>query len=214
MKYRGKKYCNAETSIDLENKKVRFFYPLKRYNENLSLFYNASYIIFGAIYGLYVSGQLEIIWLYTNGFYNSEGFIPNYVICKIAFIFLMGIGGMALFGYISLLLHKCSKTARDSYPKTSAIMKNLIHLLFGNNRWNELDLKKKYSKYHYITNNKLYLFDYDIVSFRYKYIGDNKIRRIRTKCVDYKHKNKYDPTEFIAIFFFQLPITDGILMYR
>ena len=204
MKKAGKKFGNAEIDIDIKKKEISFHYPNKNYNENDSFFFHSFYVVLGLIIGLICGSILPKMWLINHG-YIMEDLNILYQILAILFLFLCTIGGMVLFGYISLFLHKYSKAARDSFPKTNA----LIH---STNEF-EINLKHKISNIHKIEGKKLIIFNYDIVYFKYCYIGYNKINKIITKSVDYD-KKKEEHMKFIAIFLFDKPIKEGFLYYR
>jgi len=208
LSHKGKKFCNAETCIDLEKKKVRFSYPSKKYNENLCFFFHNFYFSFGLIIGVICWYRLTTMWLASYG-YSLDDLRTIFRLVFALSIFLFIVGGGALFGYISLLIHKFSKSARDAYPKTSAI--NIMKLI-PKDKSNKINLEHKISKVHYIDGKKLIIFNYDIVLFNYCYIGCNKIKKIITKSVDYNAKN--DHHEFIAIFLFEKKIKDGVLIYN
>ena len=203
MRKAGKKFSNAETNIDVKKKEVSFRYPNEKYNENLSFFTNGFYIILGLVVGAICGLRLPIMWANK---YNYDYFIIDpTAVTLILFMIIYGVGGLILFGYISLFLHKYSKAARDSFPKTNAIA------LFPRQRY-KINLEHKISKVHIIEGKKLILFDYSISFFQYCYIGYNKIERIITKSVEHdKDKEHYD---FIIIFLFEKPIKEGYLYYK
>jgi len=207
MKKKGKKFGNAEVTIDMRSKKIKFNYPNKQYNPNLSFFCHYFYNLVGTILGAISGFHIPIKWLNSYGYSIMDINIFFYII-YVTIIVLSLLGGLTLFGYISLFLHKFSKTARDSFPKTNAITKTLL----ASKR--KINLENKISRVHYITGKKLIIFNYGIVLFDYCYIGNNKIRKILTKSIEYNIKQGEEHTEFIVIFLFEKPIKEGILYYK
>ncbi len=203
----GKKFSNAETNIDLEKKEVIFRYLSKNYNENLTFFSHSLYIIIGVIIGGISGYRFPHMWANRYGYELIDLNIYAQSFISIPTLFLCIIGGMILFGYISLLIHKYSKTARESFPKTNA---------FSNRgKTYEINLKNKISKIHKIEGKKLIIFNYSITYFKYCYIGYNKIKKIITKSVEpIEYDSKKDHCNFIAIFIFKKPIKDGYLYYK
>ncbi len=204
MKKAGNRFSNAEIDIDMKKKEVSFSYPSKSYNKNSSFFYHSFYMLVGVITGAICGIILPLMWLSNYG-YTTLDMNLEYRLISVLFFALCIYGVMVLFGYISLFLHKYSKVARDSFPKTNAIISPSKNY--------EINLKHKISKIHKIEGNKLIIFNYDIVFFKYCYIGYNKIKRIITKSVDYDAKEK-EHNDFIAIFIFEKPIKDGYLYYK
>ncbi len=201
--HRSKWAGNAEVEIDYIKKKVSFNYPNKKRNENLAYFNHNFYVIIGTLFGIGISTKM-IQWLVTPPFIY---FSPDIAVILILLILISySYGGRILFGYISLFIHKISLNARNAFPKTNAI------LSFLTTKKRKIDLSQKYSKNHYIDNNKLILFNYDITYFRFKYEGDNKLLKVNTKSVE-KKKKKGEHYDFIAIFTFKDIIKKGILNY-
>ena len=89
------------------------------------------------------------------------------------------ISGLIILGYTSIIVHNLSKTARIKFPITNAIMK-------GRPEWKKIQIKEKKQIYSdgYKHDNKFIHWYYDIVKFEYKYIGDNKLKRVYTKSVE------------------------------
>ncbi len=198
--HRSKWAGNAEVEIDYIKKKVSFKHPAKR-NENLSYFTHSFYTTLGYIFGIVMWG---IIIKWTDFVKYAESTIISLLITL--FLVLYAYGGRILFGYISILIHKISPTARKAFPKTNSITTFLM------SRKKTIDLSQKYSKNHYIDKNKLILFNYDIAYFRFKYEGKNKLLKVNTKSVE-KKKKKGEHYNFIAIFTFKDIIKRGILNY-
>lgn len=197
MEHLGKKFSNAETTIDLINKKVDFNYPGKYYNENLCFFKHNFFMLLSALLSLLISLPLTY-YFNINSIYN--------LFFLLFFVLLIYIVCIIINGYYSLLIHKYSKTMRNCFARTNAI--------FLNGKKFKIDLSNKYSKKYIIENNKLYILNYSIVKFNYSYIGDNPILKIETKCIeDLKKLTKIDPIEFICIITFKENIKDGILIY-
>jgi len=197
--HRSKWAGNAEVEIDYVNKKVSFKYPIKKINENLAYFTHNFYLTIGFLFGI---GMSLII-----GRWLSFSTIKNGLINAI-YSLLLGLywlGGIILFAYISLFIHKVSPAARKAFPKTNAIL-SLLKVK------RKINLSQKYSKRHYVDENKLILFDYDITFFRFKYEGKNKLLKVNTKSVEKKNR-KGEHYDFIAIFTFKDIIKKGILNY-
>lgn len=193
MEHRSNVPKNAEIEIDYSKKKVSFQHPAKDLDDNLNYFNHNFYTVIGGIFGI----AFAIMMAKNSGLLDSLSMavimLTTFFSCRI------------IFNYISLFIHKISPAARKALPKTNAIFYHFKSK-------NKIYLRKKYSLKHYVDNNKLILFDYDIVFFRYRYKGKNRLLKINTKCVD-KRTKWGDPGEYIAIFTFQNPITGGTLEY-
>ncbi len=196
----SKQVGNAEVEIDYVRKKVSFKYPAERH-DSLAYFLH-DFCQIGYIFGIWI-GIVIVKW---SGFleYVIEYSLPNLLIGLLLVLYFYG--GRIIFGYISILIHKISPAARKVYPKTNAI------LTFLNTRKRTIDLSEKYSKNHYIDNNRLIIFNYDIAYFRFKYEGTNKLLKVNTKSVEKKDK-KGEHYDFIAIFTFKDIIKKGVLNY-
>ncbi len=204
MKKVGKQFNNAEVNIDLKKKEIKFNYPFKKHNQNKSFFFNSLYVTTGAVIGFIYGSILPYKWIDNYG-YDASYMNWIYQIASIFFLVLCVIGGIILLGYISIFIHTHSKTARDSFARTNAII--------STRQKYKINLKHKISNIHKIEGKKLIIFNYDIVFFEYCYIGYNKIRKIITKSVDYDNKKK-EHNNFIAIFTFDKPIKEGYLYYK
>jgi hypothetical protein len=201
---KGEGFSNAEVTIDMKTKKVDFNYPSKnKVSDDFRFFYHSFFIIVGIVSGWFILVATDL-FLKNHGYeeLNFLGSIIVLIICLLAFF-----SCIIMNCYYSLIIHKSSQRMRDYYPKSNALLHNIV---YGKN---QIDLTKKFSKRHFIEIDKLYIFDYKIDLFDYAYIGDNKISKIETKCVD-KNKSKVDVYDFIAIVTFEKPLVDGYFIYR
>lgn len=219
--FKGEYFGNAETTIDYVNKEVTFNYPNKNINQDVlffshsipqSLSFLCSFILLVPLIGTILNPFLIIV---KSGINNA--WIAIILILSILSIYalyaLLAMVFMIPLGHISLYIHNHSKKARDCFPHTNAIINNIgktnktIYLI------KPIRISKSKRITYLIHENKLFLFDYEIVSFDYEYEGDNELLKITTKSIE-KPNHKGEHYEFMAIFEFKDNITEGKLTYR
>ena len=193
---------NCEIEIDYIAKTVSFKVR-SREKQNLNYFYHNFYFIVGILFGIILI--IEILFKFKD-FINTIVFLDwgiriFYNIGLPTFIILIVAGSTVLFGYISLAIHKFSKTAREAYPKTNAILEFLKEK-------KKIDLRDKESKYHIIHKNKLTILSTSVVSFKYCYIGYNKITKLKSYFPNKKH------LDMRTLITFRKPIVDGLFIWR
>jgi len=200
----GKYAGNAEVDIDVPHKKVTFNYPYGYVNEDLAYFTHTFYLLLGSGFGY-------CFFIVTAPFnrHFMTGVPLQAQLLILGFMFLLEqVFWLIVFGYISLILHKCSKTARVAFSKTNAIP-------FYLKPSKKLDLSKPYGKKYYIHDNKLILWDYSIAYFEYLYEGSNTLLRFYTKSVEDKpHLDRRIHYKFIAFFEFADPLVSGYMTYK
>lgn len=219
---------NAETKIDYENKKIEFEYPVLKgknekekkwrinyayYNDNRGMVF---YLIIKAI--LYFAICLTPMYFVpelSNARYVDQEKVMIYIIWLLIFTMF---AWMWLWGMIQLTLNTFWKRYRENYPKAQA---NSIfrRMMYKKREYQdkEYDLTKDENETLIkeciiVKGNQIFILDYDVVSFNYKYIGENKLIKVETKSIE-NEDHKREHGNFICMMTFKKPVTEGTLKY-
>lgn len=206
----GNKFANAETIIDYKNKDIKFNYNNKEYDkkgrhwENMAFFWHSYYqflALFISLFMLYIWAEI----VPQNPYLVDEVSFITFFFTGLAFVYL---APKVLMGYTSIIVHRLSKTARNNFPVSNAILQ-------ANTRWKKIDLSENKEVYPegFKNSTKFLHWKYNIGRFEYSYIGENKLIKVYTKSRE-KIDKKGEHFKYICIFEFEKPITDGIILWR
>ena len=194
--YKDDKNQNAEVEIDYEKKKVRFNYTTKVKNIDLGYFrHNVTQLIQIVL--------MIIGYIYIAERYETDNTLES-ILYKLCILVMYIIGTIYLTGMLSIFLHRNIKWLRENYAKTNVIIKP---------RWKIIDLKEERIENVIKIGKQVIILDYSIVYFEYKYVGENKIRKIKTIDIDEQREGK-ERYNFALIIEFNKKANKGILMYR
>lgn len=203
---------NAEVEIDYEKKDVKYRYPYLRRNnfKKAKKTIETAFFGEGALWGIVIGFAIAckyIIYAGLNLNWAYPGTTMYYMISTyastIAIFYILA--GALLAGYTTLLLNCVSEKWRQGFAYRQA-------KLNYKPRWKVIELPTTDGK-QIIEGNKMWILDYDIISFEYKYYGKNKLKKLTTKSTESRSR-RLEHFDFIAELVFEKPITEGVFMYK